>query len=64
MKVLKYLQVKVRNIKVISTSVALKLIFLEIVLYTRFKVLLKYVLLDNLTIIRSVVRFVYILEML
>ena len=64
MKVLKYLQVKVRNIKVISTLVALKLIFLEIVLYIRFKVLLKYVLLDNLKIIRSVVRFVYILEML
>ena len=59
------MKVKVRNIKVISTFiVALKLIFLEIVLYIRFKVLLKYVLLDNLQIIRSVVRFVYILEML
>ena len=60
MKVLKYLQVKVRNVKVISTSVALKGIFLEIVLETRFKVFLKYMLWDNLRIIIFVVRFVYI----
>ena len=43
MKVLKYLQVKVRNVKVISTSVAVKGIFLGIVRYTRFKVFLKYI---------------------